>query len=135
MNTASKWVGIFVVAVIITGVVIILAHNQPTPQTNYTTPAPTSTSPPVTNTIQMRVNGAGFTPDFITTHRFDEVVIHIQSTDGQTYGFSLPAYHIEKRITPGPGVTIQFNASTRGRFVFYNDITNGVSINGTLLVI
>ena len=77
-----------------------------------------------------------FSPSTITVNKGDTVKLHISSID-VTHGFGLPDFGINKTLSPGSTVDIEFVADKRGTFTFACTIICGSGhggMNGQLIV-
>jgi len=70
-----------------------------------------------TKTIQMTAEKYKFTPDTITVHQGDKVILKITATDVD-HGFGLKAFDINRMLPKGKTVVIEFIASKKGEFTF-----------------
>jgi cytochrome c oxidase subunit II len=77
-----------------------------------------------------------FTPEMITVNKGDTVKLSITSEDVD-HGFTIPAFDVNERLTPGNTVDVEFVADQTGSFPFICSVYCGSghkAMKGTLLV-
>lgn len=77
--------------------------------------------------ISMRVleNKWQWSPDVLTAHAGDKVILKIFNEDSYDHGFALEAFGINKRLFPKRETVIDFLVSKVGTFSFYCSVPCG----------
>jgi len=82
------------------------------------------------------VGGGSSTTGAFTVDKGDKVILNITAED-TTHGFAMPPYVPNRSLNPGQKVTITFDATDSGDFVFFCTITCGTghgAMSGTMKV-
>lgn len=82
------------------------------------------------------VAGGSSTTGTFTVDEGDKVILNISAED-TTHGFSMPPYVSSRTLNPGEQITVTFDATDSGEFVFFCTIVCGTghgAMNGTMKV-
>jgi len=77
-----------------------------------------------------------FDPQTITVNQGDTVILNIHSID-VTHGIAIPDFGVNRRLSPGNTVRIEFIADKKGSFSFFCSVSCGAGhtrMRGTLIV-
>lgn len=86
--------------------------------------------------IEVTAKQFEFTPNPLRVKLGETVRLRITSVD-VTHGFSLPEFGINEVLEPGETVTVEFQATKKGKFPFACSVACGIghaSMRGTLIV-
>lgn len=90
-----------------------------------------------TKVVQVTAQKYHFTPETITVHQGDKVILEATATDTD-HGLAIEAFHINQPLPKGQKVTIEFVADRKGKFTIKCNKFCGLGhpwMTGTLEVI
>lgn len=99
-------------------------------------PNPSVPPAPALKQFDMIAKQWSFEPGNISVKQGDTVRLRVKSVD-VTHGIAIPDFNVNKSLTPGETVTVEFVADKKGTFTFFCSIFCGVghaNMKGTLVV-